>query len=86
MRLAKEILIYNRVTIPFIRMSTLAESAATLSWLAEMLEKEKGLIFELHTRGYERHLMYFIIQQGNSFSIIISLLTKQSWYQFYMLE
>ena len=36
--------VYDRETIPFIRISPLAESPTILSWLDEILELRKGLI------------------------------------------
>ena len=45
-------------------------------WLAEIPELRIGLMFEMHRRdkGNERQLLYCIIQLGNCFSIINSLL------------
>ena len=53
---------YNREIIPFIRITQLAGSPSTLSWLAEILELRKGLISLVANRedGYERNLLHFL--------------------------
>ena len=67
---------YNRETIPIIRISSLSQSLSTLSWLVEILELIRGLIILVPLNGTGvRHLLYFIIQYHNCFSIIKSLLT-----------
>ena len=41
----------NRETIPFIRISPLlGKSPSTKSWLADILDEEKGYSFDLHRR------------------------------------
>ena len=66
---------YNRETTPFIRISQVAESFSTLSWLAEILELRKGQLFELHRRkgGYKEYLVHFIIQHFSIVSLLYNL-------------
>ena len=68
---SKQKIFYYRETIG---VSLLAESVSTLSWLAEILEFRNAL--KGRGGGDERQLLYFIIQRGNGFSILKSLLSK----------
>ena len=54
----------------------MADSASTLSGFDEIPELTKGFIISCIERneGYERHLLSFMIQRGNCFSIVKSLL------------
>ena len=43
---------YNRETLPFVRISQLAESPSTLSWLAEILALKRGLIIWVASKTF----------------------------------
>ena len=55
----------------------MAESTSVLSWLTEIIELRKGFITWVAYPLCERHVVYFIIECGNCFSIIKSLFIIQ---------